>query len=405
MLEAQGTELGRGFWAITADTTGLTNGLQAGREGVAETGSFFQRHSRVIGGAMITAGTAITGSMIMATRSYAKNALELGRLSDRTGFAVEELSKLERIMGDNDISMSNFETAVRRTQREIHDFIESGGDAEHQIAQLGISLDAIKAADPHEQFVMIAEAIAAVDNEAARTDAAFQVMGRSGTQLIPIMSDLGQTMDQMEAPMDDEDVRRAVEFDDAMDKLNNMFQDVAITIGQDLLPHITGLVEWLVSAVEFVTNLTGRIPGLTEALLGLGVALKVMGAAALASSFKFIKLAAAKAIAFAYTPVGWAIMAAGVTLGALAGVAWAAGAFDGGGDAPDTPDMTGDAGMGGPAAGAVPEPGHAMPDFLRGGSTVNIDARGAYIRDEADMDRMARDIGDYTAAQLAGAGA
>ena len=55
--------------------------------------------------------------------------------------------------------------------------------------------------------------------------------------------------------------------------------------------------------------------------------------------------------------------------------------------------------------GAPPQ-AQGMPGGGQGlGSTVNIDARGAYIRDEADMDRMARDIGDYTAAQLAGAGA
>jgi len=53
----------------------------------------------------------------------------------------------------------------------------------------------------------------------------------------------------------------------------------------------------------------------------------------------------------------------------------------------------------------APNTGGAMPQGQ--GTTINFhqDNRGAYIRDEADMDRMARDIGDYTAAQLAGAGA
>ncbi len=55
--------------------------------------------------------------------------------------------------------------------------------------------------------------------------------------------------------------------------------------------------------------------------------------------------------------------------------------------------------------GAAPQP-QGMPGGMPGGqaATVNVDARGAYVRDEADMERIGRDIGDYAGAQLAMAG-
>ena len=417
MPEAQGTELGRGFWAITADMTGLKQGLEKGRAGVESAGGAFHKHGQKISTSMMAAGGAIIGAMGMAVRSAAAAGDELMNLKGITGMSTDALQDFRFAGEQAGVELSTINRSLERFSPNLQKMIKDAEDGTGTLHDLNIPVRELQAMHPDQQFLTMAEAISQLGTRAERESVSMELFGtRAGRRMRPMLDEgaegiarYAQQMDELGLRMDKDGIEKSAELREQMDLLNRQIRAVWVEIGTQLMPVMLDMAEPLSDMIASTAKWVKENDGLAKGLLATGVALFTLGKAMkfvliTAKTFALVKAAiSAAAIPF----IGWKI-AVGLLI--AAGVTGIAGLLMGRGTEmpeapPSMPEMMGDAGMGGPAAGAVPQ-AQGIPGGGQGlGSTVNIDARGAYIRDEADMDKMARDIGDYTAAQLAGAGA
>ena len=164
--------------------------------------------------------------------------------------SVEELSKLRHAAELSGTSLEGMENGVKRMQRTLLDAENGLSTAVDSLDMLGVSLDDIKGQSPEQQFKVLSEALAGVDDASRRAGLAQMVFGRAGTQMLPMLAagkeglaamkqeavDLGIVFDQ-------EGADKAAEYNDALTKLGGAFNGIKFAIGSALIPVLIPLIE------------------------------------------------------------------------------------------------------------------------------------------------------------------
>ena len=494
----EGIQLGDAIWNITGDTSGLNQSLEQSSAAVEETGGFFDRNSTRIGAAVGAAGAAITAVFAKATTDFASGAHEMGMLQEQTGFAAESLGQMVRTFEDAGLGADDLRRAAFNVRREIADMSEASDESSTSLGQLGLSFAELEGLAPEEQFLRVVDALEGVEDANTRTGLASDIFRGKAEQMLLVMGDQEGTFRRLteaqRALYTQEDIDAAARYDEAMNTLNKALEDLWATIGRELLPELTKLVEWLGEAVEHVGEWIRENPELTSTILKATAVIAGLGAVLgpLIVLLPGIKVAVgAMGVAFAALsgPIGIAIalIAGAIAIGYLLVTNWesvvetiqnlwegfknffvdlwdgiqtfvieaisAIGRGIGRGmravvDAVMDPIGTiraaweaivqafqwaweqlrnilgwmGDAisrvlGFMGDlfgAFGAGVAEGFQADVNVNGGAgmggstnqaTINVDARGAFLRDESDMDTLGRDIADHVGSQLAMAGA
>ena len=82
--------------------------------------------------------------------------------------------------------------SIALMQRQLAEAATSGsGPAADAVSRLGLSIEELMAMAPDEQFRLLAERIAAVEDPAIRTGIAMDIFGRSGNDLVTLFKDAG----------------------------------------------------------------------------------------------------------------------------------------------------------------------------------------------------------------------
>lgn len=134
-------------------------------------------------------GRAIGGAFsVEAVLSFVRDTMAaadtLKRLSDQTGISVQGLQQLQDVGDDAGVSLEGMANAVSQLQRRLAGGNESALAA---MEDLGLSWDHLKTAGPQVLFFEIAEAIKGIKDPADQANAAFQLMGRTGVQMLPVL--------------------------------------------------------------------------------------------------------------------------------------------------------------------------------------------------------------------------
>lgn len=139
----------------------------------------------------ITFAAAVAGAVKLG--NALKKAFDAGGalsdLSAQTGIAVKQLAILQQAFEDNGVSADQVGTVVNKLQRSISDF---GNDLSTQVRafeRLGISYDAIKSKTPLQQFQMVQQALAKMEDPTARAATAMEIFGRSGGNMLALFQD------------------------------------------------------------------------------------------------------------------------------------------------------------------------------------------------------------------------
>jgi hypothetical protein len=159
----------------------------------------------------------VSGAAILAAvKSTADWASRLDDLSKQTGLTTTELQRLSFAAAQNGRDIGEVARAIGMMQVQL-----SSGDkgAVKMLERLGLTFDEIRKASPADQFTTIASAIGRVEDPALRAEAATAIFGRTGRELLPLLTaDFKRLADQ--APVTGESAVRALDdTGDAVDRL------------------------------------------------------------------------------------------------------------------------------------------------------------------------------------------
>jgi hypothetical protein len=225
-----------------------------------------------------TFAIAAAGSIIAfgkkSVTAFQDLALSAGKFADATGLAVEDASRYIEVAGDLSIPVDAVEGAIGRLNKTI------GADPD-KVRDLGVDLVYLKdgSLDVNETFLNTIQRIKDIKDPAEKAKVAAQLLGKGWqgmAELIEIgADDLSKSLSSVSDAkvIDQNEIIKARNFRDATDDLKDQFEDLAITIGEDLVPQITAIVTTLAPAIALPAKLVGGFAGLetpTGLLLDMG---------------------------------------------------------------------------------------------------------------------------------------
>jgi TP901 family phage tail tape measure protein len=259
-------------------------------------------------------GSLIPAAALAGLAAIAKRTIDaadnLNDLSQRTGVAVESLSRFGNAAADSGSSVDEVAKAMSRLARGV---VDPASSASQALNKIGISaLDSsgkVKSLD--EIMLSISDVFAKLPDGAQKAALAQELFGKSGVNLIPLLNQGREALSQYSATIDTELAQASDKFNDTLNAIGialaGPFSD-AVTA---LLPAITAIAEALVGLIQGFSALPEPLQSAILLFGGLLTALVAL-APAIAS---IITIGSAIAGLFA---TGGALAGAGTILAGLA---------------------------------------------------------------------------------------
>ena len=144
-----------------------------------------------------TAGLAIAGIAaagvaigVKLVADVISTSRELSAFAERAGASAEALQTWGRIAEESGGSVEDVADAMREMNLRLAEAASLGsGPAVDALDLLGLSLEDLKELEPEEQFRLIRDAIAAIEDPALKTFAAEELLGGSSERLTALLQE------------------------------------------------------------------------------------------------------------------------------------------------------------------------------------------------------------------------
>jgi len=185
----------------------------------------------------IAAGLSV-GAFALAAKGVADYADNLGKMSQRVGVAVEDLSKLQFAASLSDVSNEQLGTGLKRLSKLMAE--ASGGMEKQQLIlkELGVT----ETKNVNIAFQQLADRFATMEDGASKTAAAMAVFGKSGADLIPLLNtaskglrEAGEEAERFGIVIGKDAAAAAERFNDNLTRLSALSQGVRISLFSGLI--------------------------------------------------------------------------------------------------------------------------------------------------------------------------
>lgn len=264
----------------------------AGRRAFARLGSAARRVGRGIAGlgkrliamrgqlALIGAGVAAVG---FAVKKSIDGVAEFGdtvaKTSKQLGVASDDYQRLSFAAQRSGASTKDLDTSVRTLNKNLVLAQQKGsGPLVDAFNDLGISADQLEGKSLEGKIGLIGDSLQKVSDPATRSALAFEIFGRSGTKLLPLLDEgsvgikaLGDRAGELGIVLGGDALRASESYQDAQLDLKETFKGVVNTVGGALIPAFTDSTNALTGflaenreaiasgIVEFFEKFTGAI--------------------------------------------------------------------------------------------------------------------------------------------------
>lgn len=203
------------------------------------------------------AGVAAGASLVsIGARSIALGD-QLAALADKTGIAGQSLSQLKFAADASDVPFETLTGAISKLQRNLAE----AGDGNKALAgtfrNLGLSVEDLRAVGADKAIEIIASRIAGLKDDAARTQAAVDLFGRAGADLLPLLNrgaegirNLRAESDALGQTLTNEQIEKLAEADDAVKRLSASWDGFAGAMTSKVAPAISTVLDYLQQAVS-----------------------------------------------------------------------------------------------------------------------------------------------------------
>jgi hypothetical protein len=314
MARAKGVRAGRAFVELFADDTQLARALKRAQKRL----SAFGDSARAIGARFTAIGGAALAGFGAAIGVFVKAGDALDKMSLRTGLSVEALSELEYAASQSGASMEDVEKGVRTMQRTINDAERGLSTATEAFEELGLSAEQLRSLTPEKQFTLIADRISKIEDPSKRAAIAMQVLGKSGSQLLPLMLNGAAGIEALRKQARDlgltistETAQDAARLGDRLDDLRRVLRATVIVVGATLAPAVE-------AATKRITRIAVVISSWIKANRETVVLAAKVALAIFAVGAAFLAIGSLAAIAaFALGGIVSAISAVGAIIGGV----------------------------------------------------------------------------------------
>lgn len=224
------------------------------------------------------AGTALF-AIAKSAANFGEEAL---KTSQRLGLTVEKTTALQYAAGLADVPVQTLEKGLQTLAQRAVEAARGSGEGAKLFASLGVSAtDTAGKVKPLDQlFFELQDRLKGVGNQAEFVDAGVTAFGKGFRDLVPLIR---QGSEATHAAMEEgkkfgvvlsqDQARAAAQFNDELKKLTAQATGLKLSIGNDLIPTLTQLIElFRVSGIG--TGLSATLEFVHFNLLAINTALK-----------------------------------------------------------------------------------------------------------------------------------
>lgn len=295
MATARGVKAGEAFIKLGTDNSALLRGLDAARKNLRAFGTAVT----AIGAGVAGLGTAGLGGLFAAAKSFSDAGDKIDKAAIRTGLSAEAVSELGFAAEQSGSSLEGFEKGFRKFQQMLGDAAKGEPMAVEALNEIGLSVEALMAMHPDDQVYALADAIAAIDDPARRTEAAMGILGKAGADLIPLFEGgadavraLRKEAEELGLTFTEADAKSAAALNDALNALTRQLKALWQWIGSavapalsDMLraasPVVSAVIEWVKANRDLVASIalwSGVAAAAGGALMAIGLGIVFVSA-------------------------------------------------------------------------------------------------------------------------------
>lgn len=219
------------------------------------------------------AGAAVTAGLgAMAVKAGA-TADDLNTLSKVTGIGTKDLQKYSAAADLVDVSVEALAKGNQKLKQNMYNASQGSKTQQKAFDALGVSVTDSNGnlRDSDEVFQDVITALGKVENETERDALAMKLMGKSATELNPLIADQGETYKQVSDTLkkynldyiDQETLDKANQFNDSIDTMKAIgtvaFQTVGAQLAGYLAPALEKMVDLFGRFASWLGNLSPQV--------------------------------------------------------------------------------------------------------------------------------------------------
>jgi hypothetical protein len=316
---------------LTADASEFMEGLKKASDSA--------KAFVAVGASMAAAGGVMEAGLMAAAKHAADFGDMLRDASQRTGVTTQQLAGLRLAADESGASFEELTKGLGLLSKQAVAAAEGSASAQAKFDHLGISVrDASGAVKPMNQLLLEAsDKFHNMHDGTEKSALAMEVFGKSGASLIPLLNEgsaglAGYTdkATRFGTAMGVDATKAADAFNDSQRDVEEALSGLTITVGTELMPAITELMNEFTNGVVLVKDFAAAHPELIRlsaelaaGLIAVGTALTTVGGSILAAQYAVPMLTkgfgeVTSTFSAMVAPAGEAVSA----LGALGGISF-----------------------------------------------------------------------------------
>lgn len=242
------TQIGSLIIDMAADVASLRRDLDQAKAAVGNASTSMVSAVKTVGAAF--AGLGVGAGLLRMIDSTVDLADALDELSQKSGFAVEELSRLRAVPDLANLSIEDLTKGLK----DFNKSLVEAGDTTSKTAQIFQALGVDLSGGPQESLLATAEAFSKLEDASLRSVAASELFGKAGQSFIPALlggrkafEDAAREADRFGTVISAQLGKQAGEFNDNLARLKNSASALGIAIANPLLPLLNRMAEALLT--------------------------------------------------------------------------------------------------------------------------------------------------------------
>jgi len=182
---------------------------------------------------------------------------KLGKLSDSLEIDPNTLRGLDLAASQTGTSFEIMTKGIQRMVQTIGEARSGMSTGKLALDELGMSAKDFEGLNAEQQFMKMADAIAAIEDPAQKAAAANKLFGRSGKELLNVLNQGSAGIkayiaeaEKLGGPISREDIKKVEEANDAIDKMGTSFDAIFQQLAIGISPMIEDLAEGLTKIVN-----------------------------------------------------------------------------------------------------------------------------------------------------------
>lgn len=204
-------------------------------------------------GAGIAAGASVGGAALFG---MAKKAADTGdridKLSQKIGLSRTGFQEWEYILSQNGASIEVLQGGMKKLNKTLDDAKSGSATAVEAFSRVGLSIDDIQNMNPEQAFEATVKALQAMPEGAEKAALANELLGRSGSELMPLLNGSAESVEELRKQahdmgivLSDDAVAASAKFTDTMDNVKRTLGAVTAKIGVSVMPVIQKALDWV----------------------------------------------------------------------------------------------------------------------------------------------------------------